>query len=73
MSHGCEWGVGRSYSVIVPVGVIFPIRSAKRSVNQSSPSLPSVIPYGPVPSSSVCHSVTVPAGVIRPIVLRRTR
>ncbi len=44
MSHGCAFGVGRSYSVIVPVGVIFAIRFAKRSVNQRLPSLPSVMP-----------------------------
>jgi len=48
MPLGEEKPVGRSYSVKVPEGVIFPILLDVFSVNQRFPSGPVVIPVGPL-------------------------
>jgi hypothetical protein len=46
----------------VPSGDIFPIRFANRSVNQRLPSVPTVIPYGPLCASGRKKSVICPSG-----------
>ena len=58
---------GRANSVIVPSGVIMPILSAADSVNQTSPSDPSVMPVGWPFGVGMAKSVRVPSGATRPI------
>src|ERR1700694_6244642 len=52
---------------IAPAGLIFPILFAVPSVNHRFPSGPGVIQNAPLLGVVIPNSVTVPAGVIRPI------
>jgi hypothetical protein len=54
-------------SVIAPVGAIRPTLLPSRSVNQTLPSEPAVIPRGIALAVGMVNSLIVPFGVMRPI------
>jgi len=56
-------------SLIAPAVVIRPILLPWCSVNQSAPSGPAVMPWGPLPGVGTVNSVMTPVVVIRPILL----
>src|SRR2546430_12340355 len=58
---------GRPNSVRWPPGVIRPIFLALISVNHRFPSRPATMPFGPLVGSGSGNTVSLPAGVIRPI------
>ena len=53
--------------MMAPAVVIRPIRFAPHSVNHRLPSGPDAMPNNPPGSVGIGNSVTIPAGVIRPI------
>src|SRR5207302_1222532 len=65
---GLPFTVGSAYSAnITPAELILPILFARASVNHRFPSGPAVIQNAPLLGVVMPNSVTVPAGVIRPI------
>lgn len=73
MSDGKALARGSGYSVTSPSTVIRPIRSAFSSVNQSAPSGPAAIPYGPAPAVGTAKEHAFPSVSIRPIRWSRIR
>src|SRR4051812_1069374 len=57
-------------SVMAPAGVILPTLSAPSSVNHRLPSGPATIRAGWLPDVGKVNSLSVPVGVILPILLR---
>ena len=58
--------VGNTNAVLVPLGVMRPIRVLLNSVNQRFPSGLAVMPSGPL-AVSTANSELVPLGVMRPM------